>query len=134
MKGEVVMKFEISDGWTMETNDPVLIEVLTVIEHVKAVIKAYNELPYEEVLEATNYDWHELANLMDAVNYDDEYEMYYDLVRNYYWLEHSVSSEAYRQYAEADFLEYASHKNEPDFDWDFYSDWHKDIYGFRPRW
>ena len=128
------MKFEISDGWTMETNDPVLIEVLTVIEHVKAVIKAYNELPYEEVLEATNYDWHELANLMDAVNYDDEYEMYYDLVSNYYWLEHSVSSEAYRQYAEADFLEYASHKNEPDFDWDFYSDWHKDIYGFRPRW
>ena len=32
------------------------------------------------------------------------------------------------------FHEYASHKDEPDFDWDFYSDWHKDIYGCRPHW
>lgn len=31
------------------------------------------------------------------------------------------------------FLEYESHMGEPDFDWDFYSDWHKDMYGFRPR-
>ena len=31
------------------------------------------------------------------------------------------------------FLEYKSHMGEPDFDWSFYSDWHKDMYGFRPR-
>lgn len=31
------------------------------------------------------------------------------------------------------FLEYKSHMGEPDFDWGFYSDWHKDMYGFRPR-
>lgn len=31
------------------------------------------------------------------------------------------------------FLEYQSHMGEPDFDWSFYSDWHKDMYGFRPR-
>ena len=31
------------------------------------------------------------------------------------------------------FLEYQSHMGEPDFDWDFYSDWHKDMYGVRPR-
>lgn len=31
------------------------------------------------------------------------------------------------------FLEYQSHMGEPDFDWDFYSDWHKDMYGYRPR-
>lgn len=31
------------------------------------------------------------------------------------------------------FNEYRSHMGEPDFNWDFYSDWHKDMYGFRPR-
>jgi hypothetical protein len=31
------------------------------------------------------------------------------------------------------FDEYRSHMGEPDFDWDFYSDWHKDMYGFRPH-
>ena len=31
------------------------------------------------------------------------------------------------------FNEYRSHMDEPDFNWDFYSDWHKDMYGFRPR-
>lgn len=31
------------------------------------------------------------------------------------------------------FNEYRSHMDEPDFDWDFYSDWHKDMYGFRPH-
>ena len=47
--------------------------------------------------------------------------------------EDSWDNQAYRDYAEADFLEYASHKNEPDFNWDYYSDWHKDLYGFRPH-
>ena len=32
-----------------------------------------------------------------------------------------------------DFRAYARRKNEPDFDWDFYSDWHKDLFGYRPR-
>ena len=31
------------------------------------------------------------------------------------------------------FLEYQSHMGELDFDWSFYSDWHKDMYGVRPR-
>lgn len=32
-----------------------------------------------------------------------------------------------------DFREYCTHKDEPDFDWSFYSDWHKDLFGFRPH-
>lgn len=35
--------------------------------------------------------------------------------------------------SEREFHEYAKHMNEPDFDWNYYSDWHKDIYGFRPH-
>lgn len=31
------------------------------------------------------------------------------------------------------FMKYKARMNEPDFDWDFYSDWHKDMYGYRPR-
>ena len=28
---------------------------------------------------------------------------------------------------------YAKKIDSPEFDWDFYSDWHKDVYGIRPR-
>lgn len=35
--------------------------------------------------------------------------------------------------SERELHEYAKHMNEPDFDWGYYSDWHKDVYGFRPR-
>lgn len=31
------------------------------------------------------------------------------------------------------FNEYCTHKGEPDFDWGLYSDWHKDLFGVRPR-
>ena len=30
--------------------------------------------------------------------------------------------------------EYAEHMDEPNFDWDFYIDWYKDVHGVRPRW
>ena len=136
------MKFAIADGWTIETNDAVLIEVLTVIESVKAVIKAYNELPYEDVMKVTHYDWHKLADLMYAVHYDDRYEMYYDLVDYYYWLEHEVSNDAYRRYAMADFLKFERENVDyenglwlgSEEDYGTYSDWSKDIYGYRKRW
>lgn len=136
------MKFAIADDWTITTNDAILIQVITVIERVKAVIKAYNELPYEEVLKATGYDWHELSDLMESCCYDDNYKMYYDLVSAWYWREDAAQSDAYRRYAEADFL--AFERANVDYarglwlgserDYDMYSDWSKDIYGHRIRW
>lgn len=81
---------------------------------------------------------HEVSDLMYEVAYcgiapykpiDD----FADMIENMYWELKSIEDRAYRKYAEADFLEYASHKNEPDFDWDFYSDWYKDLYGHRPH-
>lgn len=50
-----------------------------------------------------------------------------------YWEWVSIGDKKYYDYAIDDFLEYESHMNEPNFDWGFYSDWHKDIYGYRPR-
>lgn len=136
------MKFAIVDGWTIETNDSVLIEVLTAIEHVKAVIKAYDELPYEDVLKTTGYDWRELSDLMDASWYDDRYKPYHDLIDRYYWLEDATQSEAYRRAYEADFL--AFERKNVDYakglwigsedDYNMYSDWSKDMYGHRIRW
>lgn len=80
----------------------------------------------------------EICDLMDEVAYcgiapykpiDD----FADMIKAMYWELNAIENRAYREYAEKDFLEYASHKGEPDFDWDYYSDWHKDLYGFRPR-
>lgn len=136
------MIFELCDGVTLETTDKILVEVLTVIDHVKAVIKAYQELPYEDVLKVTGYDWHELSNLMDAVYYNDAYKPYKKLIEHYYWLEDAVSHEAYQNYAMADFKAFEA--KHVDFkrgvfigteeDYGFYSDWSKDIFGHRIRW
>ena len=60
---------------------------------------------------------HTATKTEEEVYFDIEY--YYE--RQYYY----DNIDAFR--------EYQSHMNEPDFDWDFYSDWHKDMYGFRPR-
>lgn len=85
---------------------------------------AYNELP--------QFKWSQCSDLMREFDYGVNPALYRALW-DAWQEEDSWDSQAYRDYAEADFLEYASHKNEPDFDWDFYSDWHKDLYGFRPH-
>ena len=60
----------------------------------------------------------------------------YDLTEDedrVYWLLNEVEDEEYYEENIEEFREYESHMNEPDFDWDFYSDWHKDIFGYRPH-
>ena len=81
---------------------------------------------------------HEIDKLMEEVSYrhiapHKPIDDFADIIKAMYWELVDVEDDAYRQYAEKDFLEYASHMNEPDFDWSFYSDWHKDIYGYRPH-
>lgn len=56
---------------------------------------------------------------------EDEKELYWEI--SAYW-----DNQYYYDNIDK-FHEYEKHMNEPDFDWDFYSDWHKDIFGFRPR-
>lgn len=60
----------------------------------------------------------------------------YDLTEDedrVFWLLHEVEDEEYYEENIEKFREYESHMNEPDFDWDFYSDWHKDMFGYRPH-
>ena len=56
---------------------------------------------------------------------EDEKELYWEISAYY-------DNKYYYDNIDA-FDEYRSHMDEPDFDWDFYSDWHKDMYGFRPH-
>ena len=71
-----------------------------------------------------------LNRLLDTLDsFSDEYG---DALQNLFAFE-CWDRDAYCGESYSDFLEYASHMNEPDFDWDFYSDWHKDMYGFRPH-
>ena len=127
--------FVIAENVTLETSDSVLIRVLDTIESVKAVIDAYKTMPYDKVLKATGYDWHKLSDLMESCYYEDAYKPYYDLVSYWYWEERNVSDEAYRNYAERDFLAYFKDGDPSDEVWEgaCLSDWHKDIYGFRPH-
>lgn len=56
-----------------------------------------------------------------------------DLEESLFWeIGHYYDHKYYEDNIDA-FLEYKSHMGEPNFDWDFYSDWHKDMYGFRPH-
>lgn len=59
----------------------------------------------------------------------DHYDEYSDL----YWLIDRVDHDEFFEENIAEFREYESHMGEPDFDWDFYSDWHKDFFGYRPH-
>ena len=57
--------------------------------------------------------------------WDATYRVYEEL--NY------IEDEEYREENMADFRAYELKMNEPDFDWGWYSDWHKDMFGYRPH-
>ena len=114
--------FHVSD----ESKEAQVLDVLQSAENRIQAIKngvAYNELP--------EFKLSQCSDLMMEF-YGVNLALYHALW-NAWQEEDAWNNQAYRDYTEADFLEYASHKNEPDFDWDFYSDWHKDLYGFRPH-
>ena len=56
---------------------------------------------------------------------EDEESLYWEITEYYDRQYYYDNIDAFR--------EYQSHMGEPDFDWGFYSDWHKDMYGFRPH-
>ena len=74
-----------------------------------------------------------LRNALDAIldpqpcgeEWEDAYSVYECL--NY------IEDEEYREENMDAFRAYEAKMGEPDFDWSFYSDWHKDMFGFRPR-
>ena len=79
-------------------------EYMTLCRHIRRIC--------EKNLDA-NIDWSFWYGIYNTINVIDD-KGYYDAeIEN--------------------FREYKKHMGEPSFDWDFYSDWHKDLYGYRPR-
>lgn len=91
---------------------------------------------YEAIKAMDKAERNELRNKIDAVlnnqGYIGDINLWDVAYATYSNLWHIEDDEYYEENIEA-FREYESHYGEPDFDYGFYSDWHKDIFGFRPR-
>lgn len=74
----------------------------------------------------------EIMDILDSIMYDDP-DNRWDEVYAYHNLIESVIDDIYREENMESFRAYEQRMNEPDFDWDFYSDWHKDMFGYRPH-
>lgn len=100
---------------------------------VKALSKAVNEGVEYNAL--PRFDYHLVYDLMDLKEYDKAFAQFEDEIWALYNEYNCASDEAYRREAEPQFLKYFV-DGEPSADvWEgaCLSDWHKDIYGFRPR-
>jgi hypothetical protein len=114
---------------------------MTTMERLASINVTINfELPVEcysmddiIVMDAVKRDtlYHELQNEYE----DDVYNIRHmsDMRRMLFLALEAFFEDSYYYENINAFREYQSHMNEPNFDWDFYSDWHKDMYGFRPR-
>lgn len=76
------------------------------------------------------------SELLDMIGYDTDDKALIEAYRR----KADEEEQAYREENEPKLWAfYEEHKHEPKHDengetwWDFFSDWHKDVYGFRPR-
>lgn len=115
-------------------------EVYGVVVECEVGGDTYNHMVVEEALSVLPSLQYGTAEYRDAYRkvYDicDRYLMNdidWDLWYSLYMRLNAIEDKKYYDYAIEDFREFESHKGEPDFDWGFYSDWHKDLYGYRPK-
>lgn len=73
-----------------------------------------------------------LQDMLDYCMYEDPNNLW-DVVYASYLILSQIEDEEYREANMADFRAYEAKMYEPDFDWSFYSDWHKDMFGYRPH-
>lgn len=74
----------------------------------------------------------EIMDILDSIMYNDP-DNRWDEVYVYHNLIESVIDDIYREENMESFRAYEQRMNEPDFDWGYYSDWHKDMFGYRPH-
>lgn len=136
------MRFEVIEGVTLETSNPVTIEVMKAVKSVEQVCNAYRTMPYDDVLKVTGYDWHVIADLMEKAHFDKRYADYSSIIESAYWEEAEVSNSAYCDRYYDEFHEFEAKNVDyergvwigSDEDYSFYSDWSKDMFGHRIRW
>lgn len=117
-----------------EVTERVLNAIAVILETRRAIeIMKVADYLSEEYKDAFNGVSNKIGDLVDICFYCDDLEDYHDLIWSTYRQFEAVEDSRYYDYAIADFREYEKHYGEPDFDYDFYSDWHKDIFGYRPH-
>ena len=76
----------------------------------------------------------EAEDVMDAYDsYDTSAKALYESAEACYWRICRVEDALYREENMADFRAYEMRMMEPEFDWEYYSDWHKEMFGYRPH-
>lgn len=111
--------------------DSALCKVMDAVALARKAEKAFETESYKDACKVYDVAYKALTALMDSHEYgeywDDLYGAYCDLT--------SACDHAYREYAEGDFLKYFLNGVPSDEECAdlCLSDWHKDIYGYRPR-
>ena len=117
------MKFEVCTG-----------VVYVGSENAISGLHLYDRTRAEEL--ARTLDWQTLSNKIDELDAQGKHDsIERETYMQAYWINDELVSEAYRIENEPKLWEfYDKHKNEPLGDWwDWFSDWHKDVYGVRPH-
>ena len=96
-------------------------------------MKKYTEEEIRSMSRAERNDlYNELDRKLEELMYSEDRGAWKETYEQYTFL-NSIMDEIYREENYDKFREYELRMNEPDFDWDYYSDWHKDMYGYRPH-
>ena len=120
-KNTVVRLAEL--GITLEVSEEVIADITSAdkfdvsYEDVKAMSKEERRALREEA--------ESILDRQDMDNWDAPYACYCTI--------NAVEDDEYREANMAEFKAYEAKMGQPDFDWDFYSDWHKDMFGYRPH-
>lgn len=122
------MKFTFK-GFVFEVESKDAIDYFTAVQCTE-IMKTHDYLSKEST-EAYHKAYEIASDYMDKIAYGlIESDYPFDQL---YWYISRLEHEQYFEHSIDDFREYCTHMDEPDFDWDFYSDWHKDLFGHRPR-
>lgn len=100
---------------------------------------AYDSDEYKKAyhsMDVFSYGWEGEGygtGLLDHAAYVDAYKPFWKPLYALYCERDAIESENYRRRYEREFLERFKNGMPSDDELDFLSDWHKDLYGYRPR-
>lgn len=88
---------------------------------------------YDELVKMSKEERKELQKQCEAILNLQEMGEDWDVAYKCYSTLWAIEDEEYREEHMQEFKAYEARMGEPDFDWDYYSDWHKDMFGYRPH-
>lgn len=90
-------------------------------------------MSYEELAKMDRAWRNELLGRCTAILERQEMNEEWDIAYACYSSLCAIEDEEYRAENMDAFKAYEARMGEPDFDWSYYSDWHKDMFGYRPH-